>query len=402
MVVGMDGTTIAIAFLTGIACLVAGVLLGQQMAARRRGELSAELRALSAQAVADSQQQVFAQADSRLRATEQVMAPVKESLGKLTEQLRSLETNEANWRGALRAQVDAVRMSGEQLRQETQALATALRQPQVRGHWGEMQLKRSLELAGLTSRCVFDEQVTRQTDDGRLRPDVVVHLAGGKSVVVDAKTPLDAFLAASQATDSEVQQAELVRHARQVRTHVDALAAKSYWQQFNPSPEFVVMFLPGEAIFAQALETDPGLLDYAASKQVMLATPVTLIAMLKTVAYAWKQEALAENARAVTTLGRELYDRLTTVGSHLDKLGRALTTAVGSYNKTVGSLESRVLVTARKMRDLKVSDQPLDQPAPVTECISPLTAPELVTDEVVMAIEGAPGREQWTRPAVGE
>lgn len=398
----MDSTTIVIALLAGAACLVVGILLGQQLAERRRGELGVELQALTAQAVAASQQQVFDQADSRLRATELVMAPVKETLGKLSERLNSLETSEAGWRSMLRQQIESVRVSGQELRRETQALSTALRQPQVRGHWGEMQLKRSLELAGITSRCVYDEQVTRQSDDGRLRPDVVVTLAGGKSVVIDAKTPLDAFLAATQCTEPEEQQAELIRHVRQVRSHIDSLAAKSYWQQFDPAPEFVVMFLPGEALFAQAVDTDPSLIDYAAGKGVVLATPTTLIAMLKTVAYAWKQEALAENARDVTMLGRELYDRLTTVGSHLDKLGRALTTAVASYNKTVGSLESRVLVSARKMRDLKVSDQPLDQPAAVTECVQPLTAPELVADEAVMAIEGAPGREQWTRPAVGE
>ncbi len=402
IVVAMDSTTIVIALLAGAACLVVGILLGQQLAERRRGELGVELQALTAQAVAASQQQVFDQADSRLRATELVMAPVKETLGKLSERLNSLETSEAGWRSMLRQQIESVRVSGQELRRETQALSTALRQPQVRGHWGEMQLKRSLELAGITSRCVYDEQVTRQSDDGRLRPDVVVTLAGGKSVVIDAKTPLDAFLAATQCTEPEEQQAELIRHVRQVRSHIDSLAAKSYWQQFDPTPEFVVMFLPGEALFAQAVDTDPSLIDYAAGKGVVLATPTTLIAMLKTVAYAWKQEALAENARDVTMLGRELYDRLTTVGSHLDKLGRALTTAVASYNKTVGSLESRVLVSARKMRDLKVSDQPLDQPAAVTECVQPLTAPELVADEAVMAIEGAPGREQWTRPAVGE
>ncbi len=402
IVVAMDSTTIVIALLAGAACLVVGILLGQQLAERRRGELGVELQALTAQAVAASQQQVFDQADSRLRATELVMAPVKETLGKLSERLNSLETSEAGWRSMLRQQIESVRVSGQELRRETQALSTALRQPQVRGHWGEMQLKRSLELAGITSRCVYDEQVTRQSDDGRLRPDVVVTLAGGKSVVIDAKTPLDAFLAATQCTEPEEQQAELIRHVRQVRSHIDSLAAKSYWQQFDPAPEFVVMFLPGEALFAQAVDTDPSLIDYAAGKGVVLATPTTLIAMLKTVAYAWKQEALAENARDVTMLGRELYDRLTTVGSHLDKLGRALTTAVASYNKTVGSLESRVLVSARKMRDLKVSDQPLDQPAAVTECVQPLTAPELVADEAVMAIEGAPGREQWTRPAVGE
>ena len=186
-----------------------------------------------------------------------------------------------------------------------------------------MQLRRSLELAGLMAHCTFDEQVSQRTDDGLLRPDVVVRLTGGKQIVVDAKVPLDAFLTATQGRDVD-RAAELRRHAKHVRGHVDALAAKAYWRQFAPAPEFVVMFVPAEAIFAQALDTDPALIEYAASRGVMLATPTTLIAMLKTVAYAWTQEALADNAREVHALGRELYDRLGTVGGHLDRLGRSI------------------------------------------------------------------------------
>ncbi|MDX6366252.1 MAG: recombination protein RmuC, partial [Nocardioidaceae bacterium] len=185
------------------------------------------------------------------------------------------------------------------------------------------------------------------------------------------------------------------------RHHVDQLAAKAYWQQFAPAPEFVVMFLPAEALFAQALDTDPGLLDYAAGKQVLLATPTTLIAMLKTVAYAWTQEALADNAREVHQLGRELYDRLGTVGGHLDALGRSLTSAVSSYNKTVGSLERRVLVSARRMRDLQVSDGELSAPLSVFESVVPLTAPELVAEDDPVVIDGPPGHEQWLRRADG-
>jgi DNA recombination protein RmuC len=296
-----------------------------------------------------------------------------------------------------------VHLSGVELRQQTAALAEALRRPQVRGAWGEMQLRRSLELAGLLAHCSFDEQVSQRTDDGLLRPDVVVRLTGGKQIVVDAKVPLDAFLTATQGRDVD-RAAELMRHAKHVRGHVDTLAAKAYWRQFAPTPEFVVMFVPAEAIFAQALDTDPALIEYAASRGVMLATPTTLIAMLKTVSYAWTQEALADNAREVHALGRELYDRLGTVGGHLDKLGRSIGTVVGSYNQAIGSLETRVFVSARKMRDLQGVDHDLSAPDALTEQPRPLTAPELLDVPVPQPtpIEGAPGREQFSRHAVGE
>ncbi|MGH3447570.1 MAG: DNA recombination protein RmuC [Nocardioidaceae bacterium] len=401
----MDTTTLVIALLVALASLVVGVLIGQWLATRKSGDLTDQLRALSAQAVSESSKQVTEMADSRVQATEQVVAPVQASLNRLNDRLSSLESQEASWQSQLKQQVESVRLSGVELRNQTQSLAEALRRPQVRGHWGEMQLRRSLELSGVTSHCVFDEQVSRQTDDGVLRPDVVISLAGGKSVVVDSKVSLDAFLQATDSDDAATRETHLARHAKQVRTHVDTLAAKRYWQQFSPAPEFVVMFLPGEAIFAQAAETDPGLLDYAAGKHVMIATPTTLIAMLKTVAYAWTQEALADNAREVHQLGRELYDRLATVGSHLDKLGRSLSSSVGSYNKMVGSLETRVLVSARKMRDLHVVDTDLEQPRSLTDSPKPLTAPEIVaTDdsEPASAIEGAPGQERWVRRAVGE
>lgn len=400
----MDITAIIIICLVGVACLVVGILLGRRAAAREHGNLRDELKALSAQAVSDSRQQVMDLADSRVQATEKVISPVRDTLERLNQRLGTMETQSASWQSQLKQQVESVRLSGSELRRETQALAEALRRPQVRGNWGELQLKRSLELAGLTERCTFEEQVSTRTDDGLQRPDVVVQMPGEKSVVIDSKAPLDAFLSATAVSDADERDHHLARHAKQVRGHVDTLASKRYWEQLAPAPEFVVLFLPGEAIFAQAAETDPGLLDYAAGKKVMIATPTTLIAMLKTVAYAWTQEALAENAREVQQLGKELYDRLSTVGGHLDKLGRNLSTAVGTYNKAVGSMESRVLVSARKMRDLQVVDSDLDTPTSVTDVPRPLTAPELVTsdDDEQPAIEGEPGREQWRRHAVGE
>jgi DNA recombination protein RmuC len=397
----MDSTTFVIAALALVAGLALGVVVGQRLSARSRDDLRAEFRALSAQAVTDSSRQVFAMADSRVHATELVVAPVRASLERLHEQLGSLETQGASWQAQLKQQVESVHVSGAELRRETRALADALRRPQVRGQWGEMQLKRSLELAGLTAHCAFEEQVSKRTDDGNLRPDVVVTMAGGKHIVIDAKVSLDAFLSATHASDSVTRDEFLIRHAKQVRQHVDLLAGKSYWQQFSPSPEFVVMFLPAEALFSQALETDPTLIDYAAGKQVILATPTTLIALLKTVSYAWTQEALADNAREVHRLGRDLYDRLGTVGSHLDSLGRSINASVTSYNKAVGSLEKRVLVSARRMRDLKVSDEALPGPQSVFETTVPLTAPELVIEDEPVVIEGAPGREQFARRAEG-
>lgn len=316
-----------------------------------------------------------------MQVTSQAVAPVRESLDRFDSRLRELESSGVAWQTKLQAQVEAVRLTGEALRRETQGLATALRRPQVRGQWGEMHLRRAVELAGMVERCDFTLQTSVRSDQGVLRPDLLVRLAGGRHVVVDAKVPLDAFLQATEADaegDDAAAAAQLRRHAAQVRSHVDALAAKAYWRQFAPAPEFVVMFVPGEAFLSHALEADPTLLEYAATRQVIPTTPTTLIALLRTVSYAWSQQTLAEGAREVQQVGRELYDRLAGMGRHLDRLGRSLTGAVGAYNETVGSLESRVLVSARRMRDLEIgSDDPV-APAPVQEAVRPLGAPELV------------------------
>lgn len=310
-------------------------------------------------------------------ATSQAVAPVKESLDRFDARLRDLESSRIEWHSQLREQVESVRTTGEHLRRETASLATALRRPQVRGRWGEMHLQRAVELAGLVEQCDFDQQTSVRDGDTLLRPDMVVRLAGGKQVVVDSKVPLDAFLDAGAAEDDEERQAHLRRHARQLRTHVDALAAKSYWKQFPQSPEFVVLFVPGEAFLSHALEVEPTLLEYAAGRRVILATPTTLIALLRTVAYGWTQSRLADNAREIHTLARELYERIGTVGSHIDKVGRSLNAAVGSYNGAVASLESRVLVSARKLADLDVSSDELPRPQLVDQAARPLTAPEL-------------------------
>jgi DNA recombination protein RmuC len=310
------------------------------------------------------------------RAADQAL--VKEGLERLHDQMRDLEQHRISWQGQLKQQVEEVRHSTDSLRRETSSLSTALRKPQVRGRWGELHLRRAVEVAGMVSRCDFTEQVSVRNDDGLLRPDMVVNLAGGKSVVVDAKVPLDAFLDATGADSDEERDAHLTRHARQLRQHVDTLSGKSYWRALPATPEFVVLFVPGESFLSAALEAEPSLLEYAASRQVVLSTPTTLIALLRTVAYAWTQEALADKAREIHELGRELYDRIGVMGSHLDKLGRSLTSAVGSYNKAIGSLETRVLVSARKFAEMEVSDKELASPDPVSESARPLTAAELM------------------------
>lgn len=292
-------------------------------------------------------------ADAALQALGQRSADdavLKEGMERLADQMRELEHNRAAWQGQLRQQVEDVRLSAEGLRRETAALGTALRKPQVRGRWGEMQLRRAVELAGLVDRCDFTEQ--QVLAGGALRPDLVVHLAGGRNVVVDSKVPLDAFLDLTAADDPDERLAHQARHSRQVRQHVDALGAKRYWRALGDSPEFVVLFLPGESFLSAALDGDGALLEYAAARQVVLATPTTLIALLKTVAHGWSHEALADQARAIHDLGRELHERLSTMGDHFTRLGRSLGTAVTSYNQAMGSLEGRVLVSARKFGDL--------------------------------------------------
>lgn len=351
------GTSIAllIALLVGAALgLLAGLLLGRSRAG------VAEVLALESRA-----------GDAAL---------IQDGLHRLHEQMRELHDHRAGWQGQLRQQVDDMRHSTDLLRRETSSLATALRRPQVRGRWGEMHLRRAVELAGLVARCDFDEQVTLRGPDSPSRPDLVVHLAGGKHVVVDAKVPLDAFLDVTEAEEADEHRAHLTRHSLQFRRHVDALAEKRYWRSLPATPEFVVMFVPGESFLSAALEGDPTLLEYAAERNVILATPTTLIALLRTVAHAWTQEALAERATAIHQLGRELHERLCTMGGHLDKVGRSLGAAVASYNQAVGSLESRVLVTARRFEEMEVSPEELAAPRPVDTVPRSPSAAELVSD----------------------
>jgi DNA recombination protein RmuC len=317
----------------------------------------------------------------------QLVGPIRETLSRVERQLRETDQARIRSHAELSQQVEFTRRGAEELREQAAALVTALRRPEARGRWGELQLRRVVELAGMTPRCDFDEQVTVDggppgaSDGSRAtaqRPDLVVHLAGGKHIVVDSKVPLAAYLEAVEATTEAIREARLDAHAKHLRTHVDQLGGKAYWAGLPSTPEFVILFIPGEAFLAPALERDLGLLEYAIARRVHIATPTTLVSMLRTAHFAWQQEALSDNARAVFDLGRELYDRLAGLGRHVDKLGRSLTASVVAYNQAVGSLESRVLVTARKLSDLGVVAGELPTPVAAQETTRPLSAPELV------------------------
>jgi DNA recombination protein RmuC len=301
----------------------------------------------------------------------------------------------------LTKQMEDLSTSHGQLQKETRNLVTALRSPQTRGRWGELQLRRVVEMAGMLEHCDFDEQVTTDADDGRIRPDMVVHLPGGKNVAVDAKVPLQSFLDANEADDETQRRALLANHGRQLRSHVDALAKKEYWKKVDPSPEFVVAFVPGDSLLTVALEHEPGLMEHAAANHVLLATPTSLIALLRAVAYGWQQDALADNAKAVQSLGRELYQRLCVFGDHMSGVGKGLSNAVTSYNRAVGSLEARVMKTAQRFVELGVipGERELPVPTPVEATTRPLSSegdaavldlpvPALLPDETPTALEG--------------
>ncbi|WP_232548408.1 DNA recombination protein RmuC [Propioniciclava soli] len=346
-----------------------------------RDALVKEFKVLSGQALDEQGRKVDASAEARLRQTEMLMAPIKESLAKFDARLGEVEQARVTMATELAQQVRAVQFTGEQLRKETHALSTALRKPHVRGAWGELQLKRVAEVAGMVEYCDFVQQSTTTTSEDRvIRPDLKVTLAEGKFVYVDAKVPLSAFLDAQETEDERDREHHLAQFARNVRSHVDALGGKNYWKADPGTPEFVVMFVPNEALGFEAMRLIPDLQEYASARNIVVATPSTLIALLRAVAYGWKQAKLAESAAEVSQLGRELYDRLGTMGGNVDRLGRALGSAVKAYNATVGSLETRVLVTARRFRDLNVTDAELAPLGTVEEPLRQVAAPELVAD----------------------
>lgn len=319
--------------------------------------------------------------DKRQTAISELVKPVRESLDKVDAKIAEIEKTRAGAYEALTEQVRGMMEAQGQLRTETTHLAQSLRSPVVRGRWGEVQLRRVVEMAGMLPHCDFVEQASVTAESGRLRPDLLVNLPGAKQVVVDAKAPLSAYLEAMDAEDEATRLRLLTLHAGHIRSHIDALARKAYWEQFAQAPEFVVLFLPGESFFSAALERDPGLIEYGADRKVILATPTTLISLLKAVFYGWRQANLAQNAEAISLLGRELYKRLSDMGAHMEKMGRSLNSAVEHFNKLAATTESRVLVTARKFRELEPA-QPGDElasPAQVDAAARQLQAPELIS-----------------------
>jgi DNA recombination protein RmuC len=367
------------------------------LVANTQAELSAHFKALSAEALdstshtflelataklAQFQERAHGELKERQSAVDALVQPIKESLTKVDTKLGEIEKTRVHAYSALDTQLRALVESHlPLLHSETANLVKALRQPTVRGRWGEVQLNRVLEMAGMVDHCDFVEQPSAAGEDGRQRPDVIVKLAGGRNVVIDAKVPIAAYLEAAEATDDDARAAHLARHAQLVRAHMTALGRKAYWDTFSPSPDFVIMFLPGEMLFSAALQQDPSLIEAGANEKVVLATPTTLIALLRTLALGWREQALALNAQEVAELGRQLYDRVASLAAHWNDVGDKLDKAVGAYNRSVGTLETRVLVTTRKFVELGAAapaDAELEAPSTVETLARPLSAPELV------------------------
>jgi DNA recombination protein RmuC len=334
---------------------------------------------LARTSLGEFQQTARVELAGRHKAIEELVQPLKESLSLVDGKLQQVEQNRVGTQSAITEQLKALHAAQHNLQVETGRLVKSLRSPNVRGQWGELQLRRVVEAAGMLEHCDFDIKATVVGEDGRLTPDLIVRLPGGKNVVVDAKAPSSAFLDAMESEDDAERDGMFRQHARQVRDHVVKLGNKTYWQHFQPAPDLVIMFVPGETLLAAALQRDPSLLEFSLGRNVMLASPSTLMALLRAVAYGWQQEKIARNAQEISDLGRQLYDRIRVMAGYFEDVAKGLTRSVEAYNRAVGSLESRVLVTARRLKDTGISaSEALPDLAPIDQSARPLGAPELV------------------------
>jgi DNA recombination protein RmuC len=335
--------------------------------------------ALAKTSLSEFQQSAKQDLEGRQKAIEDLVQPLKESLTLVDTKLQQVEQNRVGSHSALTEQLRSLHQAQQTLQGETGRLVQALRSPNVRGQWGELQLRRVVEAAGMLEYCDFDLKESASVDGSRLTPDMIVRLPGGKNVVVDAKVPSSAYLDAMEIEDQAARDGKLRDHARQVRDHVVKLGNKTYWAHFQPAPDLVIMFLPGETLLSAALQRDPGLLEFSLGRGVMLASPLTLMALLRAVAYGWQQEKVAKNAQEISDLGRQLYERIRVMAVHFEDVARGLTRSVESYNKAIGSLESRVLVTARRLKDMGVTaPEELPELETIDHTPRPLGAPELV------------------------